>query len=323
MTGSNLTSEFFGALVSLAEASNRANLGHSYWGWWVFDTNCLSEIIKQKQNGKKQQVFDFLENRPVLISLENIIELAKRPDLLSDLQSAMQSAYLFILYDPLALWKFEIERSFGSKDTIEDFFSITGIKYLSRYESNCPFKGSSLMVEIIKSNKLVDKVYKPRVLQLISRKSVKHEPYLQAVHRINEWVKGNCPKEISIADVLPSLFQSFFSFFYTQYYWYKKQPNTRIRTNDFADISFSLISPYCERLYCERRLAHVLEQVKKTNIPSHGDIAKILEKEKRIDRGFMNYLKNNLSTFHSNDSILNNLRIYRIADLRDHIQCTN
>lgn len=66
----------------------------------------------------------------------------------------------------------------------------------------------------------------------------------------------------------PRTFPSHFTYWFAYQFSYLTEKNIKVRTNDFNDLSLTLAAPICERFYTEKRLAHVLKQVKNYEVPS-------------------------------------------------------
>lgn len=60
--------------------------------WWLFDTNCLSELSRFHKEGRQQTIDAFVLGRSILIDLTNLVELSKAPPILHSLPTVFRAA---------------------------------------------------------------------------------------------------------------------------------------------------------------------------------------------------------------------------------------
>ena len=224
------------------------------FNWHFFDTNCLSELAKLNFGNYQKEVQNFLFKKEVILFLPNIIELTKRPDLLSQLDETLKSSKLYLLPDLQNLLYSEIETILKDKSQHSIFNYIIPVSNGSL--SSIPFH-NEIKSEINKMNSQIEANFLLKVTQDINTDFSLYDLGTQIQFKINEYCENWFNTSIKNVDIRADLFPAFFTYYYVYFYRYIKG-GSRPELNDAMDLTNLWLIPYCKAYYCERSFGHTL-----------------------------------------------------------------
>lgn len=240
--------------------------------WWFFDTNCLSELVKRFNRGEKESVQHFVKDKYILVQVANLLELTRTTALLEEVPPAFSTAafvgvttsvHPFIRRDlyshlgferinpnPLGLYELteefaqELPKHQGFRDAVAQSDADVQSRYAGQVNQDI---GADFLTPVM--------IYGYAKMAL--RRFIESILELEKDHDLPKKIPRN-----------PGTFPSHFTFWAAYRFLYLTDKNVKVRTNDFNDLSLTLAAPVCERFYTEKRLAHVLKQVKDYELPS-------------------------------------------------------
>jgi hypothetical protein len=240
--------------------------------WWFFDTNCLSELVKRFNRGEKESVQRFIKGKYVLIQIANLLELTKTAGLLEEVPLALSTAafvgvtrtvhpfiqrdlYSHLGFDrlnpnPLGLYELteELSKELPHHQGFRDAVAQSNAAVQSRYIGK--------VTQDIEADFLTP-------VMVYGHAKVALKSFIESILGLEK--DHDLPKRILKN---PRTFPSHFTYWAAYRFLYLVDRNVKAQANDFNDLSFTLAAPICERFYTEKRLAHVLKQVKGYEIPS-------------------------------------------------------
>lgn len=312
--------------LSLGIARERARLGKpSYFNrWWYFDTNCLSELVKLHQSGYEDQVTDFLSGKDVLLSATALEELRRAPKILTSLEKALHSSNPFMVPDITRFWYSDIFNFLNSVDPI-DFNSLDVFPLHPEFLTDLVGKNKKTFDEVCTdSERSISNIFHLKVAPDVGANLDERDlcVYIWSVVTQNaqEWFDI----EIPMADYWYSNFPSHYIHFYSYFFRYIKQPNIKVEINDFFDLAHCIVTPYCERLFCEAAFASILRQnIQGRRPPNALQLTKKLYKKGMITRSVYEDVRKKRTTFERTTPMLQNVKISTFTEMRKEIISAN
>lgn len=288
-------------------------------GWWCFDTNCLSELVKQFRAGKQAQVHKLIEGRPILVPCTVLWEMALSPvELVSTLPNLLEPTLACLVPDN------------------GNFLEIDLWNYLNTDKAQL----NSLNLALI-TQEFIDLFEKqPDAIERYKEDAERHLPQFRALlemdrgsfpdvkeigslvyHAVHRVGKQKFNVDIRPAECTVDNFPAHYVFYYCHLFRYLKQPNKKIDDNDLVDYQHATAAPLCERFYCDVSFCTLLrEQVKGAQPPNTYQIAKGLEKKGKMSSQEVSRLKSRPEYRKDQSLLLESTAIYSFRELQAHLE---
>lgn len=306
------------AVVEMYKANNHVP-GPFFRGWWCFDTNCLSELVKQHRAGKQAQIRELIEGKPILVPCTVLWEMALSPvELVSTLPELFEPTLACLVPDNANLLEV-------------DLWNFLNVEKVSH---------NSLNLALI-TQEFIDLFKKqPEAIELYREDAQKHLPRFRALlemdrgsfpdiktigalvyHAVHRMGKQKFKVDIPPADCTVENFPAHFVFYYCHLFRYLKQPNKKIEDNDLVDYQHATATPLCERFYCEQSFCTLLrDQVKGTQPPNSYQIAKGLVKKGKMTSEKVSQLKSRKDYRREQSPLLANTSIFSFRELQTQLE---
>lgn len=308
--------------LSLGIAEERAKLGKpSYFDqWWYFDTNCISELVKLYSSGKKDEVFEFISDKDILISSTVLEELRRAPRILALLEKVLKVANPYMVPDITRFWYSDIFNFLNEVDPIE-FNSLEVFPIQTGFLSDLTGKNKKAFNKVCdKSEKSIRKIFQMKVAPDVGANIDERDLCVYIWNVVNKNSKEWFNIEIPIADFRYSNFPSHYIHFYSYFFRYIKQPNITLEFNDFFDLAHCIPSPYCDRVYCEAAFASILRHNIQGRFPPTAlQLTKKVYKNGLISQARYDEIRKKRSLFDRSSSMLTNTTVRNFAEMREDI----
>jgi hypothetical protein len=304
--------------IALALSKQAAERGKDSFfdRWWFFDTNCISELVKMRDQGFGEHVRRFVTHRDILITSSIVQELRHVPDILRNIDVALQDANLFLVADMTRFWYTDIANFLNvdniPTNTLEtypappDFFRM--VVEREDFEDAC-----------LKAEADVQSRFFSAIAPDIGSSFDERDLCIHIAVVINEYGKEWFRIDIPPGDISVANFPSFFTFFYTYYFRYMKQ-KVEPDLNDFIDLTNCLPLPYCHRFYGEKKFTTVLRKSVRGRIPPTAfQLAKRLYRKGAIDTATYERKRQNRAALSHSGPLLPNTEIFNFSEMRTHI----
>lgn len=310
-----------GRQIALAPRSARARAdagkGSSFKHWWYFDTNCLSELVKEYRRTGTEAIANLISGKEILLSNTVLVEMRKRPDLLDTLEQALEPAIPLLAPDIWTFWDADIA-SFRNVDQIAsnvpDVFPLPA-GFLAQLSQNKRFSQVSSTMELE-----LHKGFLSGLAPDVGSKMDERDLCMVIWSKIANHAKQYAKVEIPWVDVTPAAFPSFYVYFYTYYFKFMRSDCVAPELNDALDLTNSLPLPYCERYYGERGFTNVLKSVQGHQPPSRWALCTRAYKEHRIDYQTYKAVKDNREQVSQTSPMLEGVDIFNFSELQSHLQ---
>jgi len=305
--------------LALRSAKTRADAGKrsSFKNWWYFDTNCLSELVKEYRRSGTQAIANLISGKDILLSNTVLVEMRKRPDLLDKLEQALQPAKPFLVPDIWRFWDADIA-NFLNVDQIAlnvlDVFPVPA-GFLASLSQNRRFSQVSNTMELE-----LDRGFLSGLAPDVGSRMDERDLCMVIWSKIANHAKQYAKVEIPWVDVTPAAFPSFYVYFYTYYFKFMRSNCVAPELNDALDLTNSLPLPYCERYYGERAFTNVLKSVQAHEPPSSWALCTRAYKEHRIDYQTYKALKDKREQVSQTSPMLEGVHIFNFSELQSHLQ---
>lgn len=292
--------------------------------WWLFDTNCLSELVKLYQSGKSGKINRFIEGQYVLIDLTNLAELYKTPYFLALLPAVFEAAaYVGAPTQHHSFIRRELFKLIGFSKNSLDPNPLGLFTLSSEFATDLP-KYVPFQEAVYNSREDVKNRYQAKVEKDIGASVHPAEVYLHTQWVINQRIDSilgqGYSETLSRIPKTPETFPSLFCFDYTYYFLYCKDSRAKVHINDFNDLALTLAAPVCQRLYTERRLAYAINQVKAFTLPSERQVMDRLVRVKQSDMTKSERRRRTQSKSQLRYRLLQSTDIFTLSDLRRQLQ---
>ncbi len=283
--------------------------------WWFFDTNCLSYIIKNYDDDDfRARLFSFLRKKPILILSNQVQEISRNSTLTDHFENVVKSLNTHFLPDLSRLWWAELCHFWNciEKNQFYTFCYVPGLKEQMQRDD--------FRMACDKFDEEIQENYVEKVSREIGKNIDERDLNIILIQTIisrysQKWFGKTVP-----IDIHPSSFKSFFVFGYTYYYRYIKNSEVRIEPNDAIDLLNTIVSPYCEHYYAERKFTNIMRQYQGKFTPSAFALAKRIYKKGYIDEEKLLILRRHKERFNYRYRLLSGTQIY---DFGEFIDCIN
>lgn len=292
------------------------NKSSTFNKWWFFDTNCLSEIVKLYKKGHQKNINDFLADKDIVITRVHLQELRHCPDILMDLEEVLSSANVYLVAEVSNFYYCDLINFIDNspiKLNALDTYKIPKGQFIAFVEQGEEFEQACKIAEDDVKNR-----YIPKVKKDLGEVIDERELCTVIINDIREYCLSK-DIDIPIVDMNPINFPTFFTYRYTYYYRYVKNPKTNIELNDFNDLLNCLAVHYCERYYCENKFYNVLNNVKGLVPPTSFQIAKRMHKKEMISKLQYSSVKANKELHNKTMPLLQDTTLYKFSDMRNQI----
>jgi hypothetical protein len=252
----------------------------SFKDWWFFDTNCLSELIKQHLNGNQDNVENLIRDKFLLISSSNLLEISKRPDLANNLFEVVECSNVYVIPNTTIYWQIEIS-SFLKKANMSNILRSADHRFNNREVPILYKLESGFSEALLNDNRFLEIVRDSDNVRLQWQKGVRGD-IGQAItnsffneiilwshisRKMNEYSREWFKATVPVDECTLNNFPSFFTYWYTYYYRYMKNHVTPEK-NDFEDIQSANLLPYCTKYFGERKFTNIFKSIKNMEPPS-------------------------------------------------------
>ncbi len=282
--------------------------------WWFLDTNCLSYIIKNfDDNNFRARLFSLLKNKPVLILSSQVQEISRNSTLTDHFEDVVESLNTHFLPDLSRLWWAELCRFWNCTEQSQ-FYTFCYVPGLKEQMQRDDFRQACN-----KFDEEIQKYYVEKVSKEIGQNIDERDLNIILIQIIiNRYSQKWFGKTIPI-DINPSSFKSFFIFGYTYYYRYIKNNEVKIETNDAIDLLNTIVSPYCEHYYAEKKFTNIMRQYQGKFTPSAFELAKRVFKQGYLDEEKLRILRRHKERIDYRYRLLSGTRIHDFSEFVDHI----
>lgn len=284
--------------------------------WWFFDTNCLSELVKQWRQGHGTTVDYLIGGKDILLVANTLQELRRAPDILQDLATVLHTANTFVVPDITRFWYTDLMNFCNPTRIPINTLNVQKIQkeLFTMILTQKEFDAACQEVETSIQNNFLNKVACDIGSQIDERDLCMH------IHMIvNRYAQRWLNIEIPIVDCNPKNFPSFYTFFYTYFYRYIKN-RVNATNNDFIDFQNIIPLVYCQRFYGEKKITSVLKKhVQGHYPPSAFHMATRMHKMNKISSEQIHTIKRNKHLYSYTSMLLPDLQIFDFSELRQHL----
>ena len=286
--------------------------------WTFLDTNCISELAKRVLAAKDGPVLKFLAGRTVLITGPVLIELTKKPNLLSELDWLMSSTEFYIVPNMNKFFEADLWNFIDGGETPRNILEATRVEpgLLLTMAGSESFRKTFLDSEASTREQFFKKVAPDIGASLDERE-------LTAViwKRVTDLAKEHYKTEIPIPECHPGNFPSFFTSHYSYYFRYIRANNVRPEFNDFNDFENTKAAPYCSSYFAEAKFANLLRtQVSGHKPPSSYASAKRMRRKGAITAEQFRAVRANATLHRKEVAMLPRAKIYSYRELCERLE---
>ncbi len=302
--------------IAAARRGKDSNFKH----WWFFDTNCISEMVKLSSGGYSDKVLEFLKGKDILLTSTSMQELSKAPNILQRVPTVFKTAKLFLAPDITKFWYSDFINFFNDDqnpipmNSLEvyplqsELIEMILKSRKSEFDNACKFFKKEM------SGKFYSLVG-PDIGADIDEKDLCVYIWSVVNKYSQEWFNLGIPQ----ADFCPANFPSFYSFFYAYYFRYVKNRDAKLELNDAIDLENCLVTPYCEKYFCEAKFANVLKNVKGRKPPTPFELIKKMYKKGLVTSEIYQAQRRSKEKLNCTSELLVNVNIYSFSEMKTQI----
>lgn len=285
--------------------------------WWLFDTNCISELVKIWDRNQHESIEKFVSGKDILIVSSVVQELRKAPDILRQLDTVLENANMFLAPDVTRFWYTDVINFHNQDARIPiNSLQVQSIpqNFFETLLEKSEFEDACLDAEENVQNRFFDTIELDIGSNLDERDLC---IYIFSV--VNKLGKEWFQIDIQASDCTPSNFPSFYTYYYTYYFRYAKN-QVKPEINDFLDLANCMALPYCERFFGERKFTTILREYVQGRIPPTAfQLAKRLHKKGSITNRQFGVIKKNKALFNHTSPLLPNVEIMNFTEMCESI----
>ena len=240
--------------------------------YWLFDTNCISQVLKVFRAGGEERIRTFLGNHKVVLCNLTFSELSASKDLWDILAEFCKSFECYVVN----VENLEANELMNGSEAREPSLWFRPFRIFAELFPYMEERGKIPENPKIVKARMAEN-YLENLRDMIGKR-LDEVPLSATIAVKLSQMQKDANIEPNISNVNPKFFPYFFTFMHIWHHKFSSNPRAAIETNDLYDMPIAAASSLCGAYFGEGSYVQILKQIKSSKIKSQYRVARLAKK---------------------------------------------